>query len=43
MRNNIESAFSAIEKRFDDVVRALKKPNRTIELMSVAIHYNMVV
>ena len=40
-RNNVESAFSAIKMRFNGFVRALKKPNRTIELISMAICYNM--
>ena len=40
-RNNVESAFSAIKRRFDSFVRAIKKPNRAIELVSMAICYNM--
>ena len=41
MRNNVESAFSAIKARLGGFVRALNKPNRAIELLSMAICYNM--
>ena len=40
-RNNVESAFSAIKARFGGFVRALKKSNRAIELLSMTICYNM--
>lgn len=41
LRNNVESVFSSIKARFGGVVRAVKEKTQSIELLSVAICYNM--
>ena len=37
MRDGVEGAFSAIKARLGGFVRALNKPNRAVELLSMAI------